>query len=63
MEDVVCKVYFHETDLEPNNCGYMQFCLYLWALSGPGVGYIQLLRTVCVKYISYGHLPIGDIYP
>ena len=29
----------------------MQICLCLWALSGPGVGYIQLLRTVCVKYI------------
>ena len=46
----------------------MQFCLCLWALSGPGMGYIQLLRTVCVKYIclkhlSMRHLPIGDIYP
>ena len=51
IEDVVCKAYVLRTGLKPNNCGYMQFCLCLWALSGPGVGYIQLLRTVCVKYI------------
>ena len=34
IEDVVCKVYLQKTDLEPNNSGYMQFCLCLWALSG-----------------------------
>ena len=63
IEDVVCQAYVLRTGLKPNNCGYMQFCLCLWALSGPGVGYIQLLRTVCVKYICLKHLPIGDIYP
>merc|ERR1712115_629181 len=24
-----------------NNCGYIQFCFCLWALTGPKVGYIQ----------------------
>ena len=71
IEDVVCQAYVLRTGLKPNNCGYMQFCLCLWVLSGPGVGYIQLLRTVCVKYscsklawkpnmMDMGH---SDIYP
>ena len=51
IEDVVCQAYVLRTGLKPNNCGCMQFRLCVWALSGPGVGYIQLLRTVCVKYI------------
>ena len=32
IEDVVCKVYLQKTDLEPNNSGYMQFCV---SVSGP----------------------------
>ena len=35
IEDVVCLAYFLKTNLDPNNCGYMQFYLGLWALSGP----------------------------
>merc|ERR1712004_401146 len=67
IEDVVCQAYVLRIGSKTNNCGYMQFCLCLWSLSGPGVGYIQLLRTVCVKYICLKHipmrhLPIGDIY-
>ena len=44
----VQSIYFHKTDLEPKNCGYMQFGLYLWALSG----YIQILRTLRAKHMS-----------
>ena len=63
VEDSLCQVYLLETGLEAKHDGYVLFSLCLWALSGPGVGYIQLLRTVCVKYICLKHLPIGDIYP
>ena len=42
IEDVVFKVYLKKTDWRPNNLEYIQFCLCLWALSGPEVGNIQL---------------------
>ena len=42
IEDVVYKVYLKKQIWRPNNLGYIQFCLCLWALSGPEVGYIQL---------------------
>ena len=43
VEVVVYKVYFQKNQIwRPNNNGYIQFCLCLWALSGPEVGYIQL---------------------
>ena len=43
VEVVVYKVYFKKNQIwEPNNHGYIQLCLCLWALSGPEVGYIQL---------------------
>ena len=53
IEDVVCKVYFQKTDLEAKKLWiYLILSVCLWALSGPEVGYIQLLRTLCAKSIS-----------
>ena len=49
IEDVVYKVYYKEQIWRPNNLGYMQFCLCLWALSGPEVGYIQECRQNVVR--------------
>ena len=34
-----------------NNCGYIQFCFCLWALTGPKVGYIQLWKMFCAESI------------
>ena len=42
IEDSLCQVYLLETGLEAKHDGYVLFSLYLWALSGPKVGYIQL---------------------
>ena len=48
VEVVVYKVYSKKNQIwEPNNHGYIQLCLCLWALSGPEVGYIQLKRLLC----------------
>ena len=52
IDDVVCKVNFQKLIWRPNINGYMQLCLCLWALLGPEVGYIQLLRMLCAKYIE-----------
>ena len=36
IEDVVFKVYLKKKQIwRPDNLGYMQFCLCLWARSGP----------------------------
>ena len=52
-EDVLCRVHFRKMIWRPNNRGYIQFCFWVWALSGPEVGgYIQLLRTLCAKHMS-----------
>ena len=50
IEDVVCKEYFLKTDLEAKQSG--QFCICLWALSGPELGYIQIYGMLCTKYIT-----------
>ena len=38
IEDVVCPSICPKNWLKANNCGYMQFCLCLWARVGPGGG-------------------------
>ena len=42
IEDGLCHVYMLETGLEAKYDGYVQFSLCLWALSGPGMGYIHV---------------------
>ena len=49
IEDVVCQEYFIKTGLEPHNYGGMQFCLSLWAVSGPEVGYIPESKQNVVR--------------
>ena len=51
IDDVVSKVNFLKLIWRPNNCGYMQLCLCLWALSGPEVGYIQVQKMLCAESI------------
>jgi len=41
IEDVMFKEYKKQI-WRPNNLEYIQFCLCLWALSGPEVVYFQL---------------------
>jgi hypothetical protein len=64
MEDVLCRVNFWKIIWRTNNRRYMQFCLCLWALSGPEVGYIQLYMMLCAKSIFrnwFGGQTIVDI--
>ena len=49
--DVVCKVNFQKLIWRPNNRGYMQLCLCLWALSGQEVAYIQVQKMFCAESI------------
>ena len=41
---------FSKIDLEAKQSG--QFCICLWALSGPELGYIQIYGMLCTKYIT-----------
>ena len=51
--DVVCKINFQKQIWRPNNCGYMQLCPCLWALS---LFFLNILCTQHTLYLNISHL-------